>query len=110
MSKGFLIKNKIFSASLGRFKTKNKHFIKMNRRNFLYRSGLLAGASTILPTTASCKNTNLSLDTWADVRAQFQFTPNRIHLSQMLFASHPKPVKEAIDHGNSGIGRNLQIG
>ncbi len=34
---------------------------------------------------------------WAAVRRQFRLTPDRIHMSAMLFASHPDPVRRAID-------------
>lgn len=34
---------------------------------------------------------------WDDLRAMFQLRPDRIHLAGMLFASHPAPVREAIE-------------
>ena len=37
------------------------------------------------------------LSTWASVRAQFQLAPNQMHFSNFFIASHPKPVRDAID-------------
>jgi len=37
------------------------------------------------------------LSTWANVRAQFQLSPNQLHFSNFFIASHPKPVRDAID-------------
>lgn len=36
---------------------------------------------------------------WSDVRAAFDLSPDKIHMSAMLLASHPQPVRQAIaDH------------
>jgi selenocysteine lyase/cysteine desulfurase len=75
----------------------------MNRRKFLRNSGIAAGAAPLLTlcttgqSSAPAASAPLSLDTWEGVRSQFQFTPERIHMSQMLLASHPKPVQGAIE-------------
>jgi len=37
------------------------------------------------------------LSTWASVRAQFQLAPNQLHFSNFFIASHPKPVRDAIE-------------
>jgi len=34
---------------------------------------------------------------WDDLRAMFRLRPDRIHMAGMLFASHPTPVREAIE-------------
>jgi hypothetical protein len=34
---------------------------------------------------------------WADVRAQFKLTRERIHMAGFLLASHPRPVADAIE-------------
>ena len=78
----------------------------MNRRKFLIHSGLLTGTTTLLPLSSSCKNTTVALNTWEKVRAQFQFTPDRIHLSQMLFAAHPAPVRAAIEKHRKAFDEN----
>ncbi len=85
----------------------------MDRRKFLLNSGLVLGASALLP---ACKPeiqneiTNekevASFDTWEDIRKQFLFTSNRIHMSQMLLASHPSAVREAIDKHRQAFDEN----
>ena len=74
----------------------------MDRRKFLFNSGLAIGASTIFsgcqpsPGKESVVQESISFDTWPDIRKQFLFTGDRIHMSQMLLAAHPKTVREAI--------------
>jgi hypothetical protein len=36
-------------------------------------------------------------DEWARVRAEFSLSPKYIHLAGVLLASHPRPVREAIE-------------
>jgi selenocysteine lyase/cysteine desulfurase len=75
----------------------------MDRRKFLLNSGLAFGATTLLSgcTTKAEENKTtspaISFDTWEGVRAQFSMVPNRIHMSQMLLASHPKLVQDEIE-------------
>jgi len=74
----------------------------MDRRSFLNRSGIAIGATLVLPSLASQKSQHLTLDTWAGIRSQFRFAPDKIPMSQMLLASHPKWVNDAIEkHRNS---------
>jgi selenocysteine lyase/cysteine desulfurase len=84
----------------------------MDRRKFLINSGLVIGVSTLLP---GCKpeqpkseqtavsDAPASLETWADVRKQFLLRPDKIHMSQMLLASHPKPVRDAINRHRKAL-------
>ena len=78
----------------------------MDRRKFLQNSGFAMGAGLVLPMLSCTPSTTdsseenkkeLSLDTWENVRSKFNLTPERIHMSQMLLASHPTPVREAIE-------------
>jgi len=88
--------------------------MKLPRRGFL--SGALAATGTALglaqgsararsdakakpaaPATAS------DLSTWKGVRDQFLLTRDRINLAMMLFASHPRPVRDAIDRHRRGF-------
>jgi isopenicillin-N epimerase len=99
----------------------------MNRRDFIFKSLLAtAGSATILNFSAC--NTTSSEETvmagsglkklsgrdkkrlskiddqnWKTIRDQFALTDDYIHMSAMLFATHPKPVREAI----SGYRENL---
>ncbi len=78
----------------------------MDRRKFLRNSGLAIGATAMLPALASEKNKKVSFDTWSGIRDQFQFTPARIHMSQMLLASHPTAVREAIERHRKNFDEN----
>lgn len=42
---------------------------------------------------------------WARVRAMFDLAPDRVDMSAMLIASHPKPVREAIDRHRRELDR-----
>jgi selenocysteine lyase/cysteine desulfurase len=75
----------------------------MDRRKFLLKSGVAISAGALLPactTTPSPGNVapvaELAFNTWEDIRKHFLFNPNRIHMSQMLLAAHPKMVRDAI--------------
>ena len=68
----------------------------MKRRFFLRSTGLALGAGVVLP-HLSQGSTTPSLDSWSNVREQFLLQPGRIHMAQMFLASHPKPVRDAID-------------
>ena len=78
----------------------------MDRRSFLNRSGLAIGATLVLPGLASEPPRNLSLDTWPAIRSQFLFDPAKIPMSQMLLASHPKWVSDAIGKHRAGLDKN----
>ncbi|WP_433159265.1 aminotransferase class V-fold PLP-dependent enzyme [Kribbella sp. CA-247076] len=40
---------------------------------------------------------------WASVRAQFALDPKLAHFASFLFASHPAPVRQAIDRHRAGL-------
>ncbi|MDH4057192.1 MAG: aminotransferase class V-fold PLP-dependent enzyme [Cyclobacteriaceae bacterium] len=74
----------------------------MDRRKFLLNSGLAAGATLAMPalscTTQPKEEAPLeSFDDWIGIRNQFKLAPDRIHMAQMLLASHPAPVRRAIE-------------
>ncbi len=89
----------------------------MDRRRFLQNSGYAAGASFVLPALSCTQSTatdssiekagkDLSPDTWTGVRNNFNLTSDRIHMSQMLLASHPAPVREAIEKHRKNFDAN----
>lgn len=43
---------------------------------------------------------------WEEVRAQFDLDPSLVHLAGMLFTSHPRPVREAIEKHRRGLDEN----
>lgn len=42
---------------------------------------------------------------WARVRSQFDLAPDRVDMSAMLIAAHPKPVREAIERHRRALDR-----
>lgn len=69
----------------------------MQRRSFLRRAGLAIGAGAVLPTLIQSSAQSAAFGSWQSVRESFLLDPGRIHMAQMFLASHPKPVREAID-------------
>ncbi len=45
-------------------------------------------------------------DEWAAVRAQFDLSPDWIHLAGFLLASHPRPVRDAIERHRRALDEN----
>lgn len=87
--------------------------MSINRRHFLINTGVAAVAagtlsavgqnSAIKPTSATADN----LQNWANVREQFDaVTREHIHLSSFFLASHPRPVREAIEKYRRAIDEN----
>ncbi len=85
----------------------------MDRRKFLLKSGVAISAGSLLaacntsPASSPVTPSNeLSFDTWEDIRKQFLFNPDRIHMSQMLLAAHPKMVRDAIQKHRDELDQN----
>jgi len=85
----------------------------MNRRDFMSHSGLLFGASMFsLPHAVSMVgqlktiHDSSALSDWTAVRGQFTLDPQLIHLAGFYLASHPAPVREAIERHRSGFDAN----
>jgi isopenicillin-N epimerase len=52
------------------------------------------------------KQTNTAID-WEAVRSQFNLTPDYVHLgTTQYFVSHPRPVREAIEHHRDELDSN----
>ena len=88
------------------------HNINMDRRKFLFNSAV-AGAGTLLvqcskpaAATDAAGSGPVSFETWDDIRKQFNLAPGRIHMTQMLLASHPKPVRDAIEKHRNELDAN----
>ncbi len=74
----------------------------MYRRDFLVRSGQAIGAAALasaLRTAEALAKKQSSADSpsWEEVRGNFNLAPGLIHMSGFFLASHPKPVREAIE-------------
>jgi isopenicillin-N epimerase len=83
----------------------------MNRRSFMVRTGTMLGTSVVaggmpFPLRAAGTSTARALSglsDWDAVRAQFNLTPNKVNMSCYWQASHPKPVREAIEQHRRGL-------
>jgi isopenicillin-N epimerase len=85
----------------------------LDRRQFLVRSGLALAASTLVGAGADRREALADrwyspsrLDDWADVRGLFRLDQNYLHLGGLLLASHPAPVREAIEAHRRGLDEN----
>jgi isopenicillin-N epimerase len=76
------------------------------RRDLLVRTGLLAGSLGFGGLAAACDSgkgsaaastPSADLASWAGVRSQFALDPKVRHFAAFLLASHPKPVRDAIE-------------
>jgi len=88
--------------------------MKLQRRGFL--SGTLAATGAALGVRGRALAANAAavaarssgahgadLSSWRVVRDQFPLTRERINLAMMLLASHPRPVRDAIDRHRRGF-------
>jgi len=74
----------------------------LDRRTFLIRTGLALGTGVL---AAGCRPrlelvrgaTAADLRDWQAVRGEFNLSRDYIHLTGFLLASHPRPVREAIE-------------
>lgn len=83
----------------------------LNRRAFLVRTGLALGTGLLsgaAPSLSQAASPALSsrLDTWASVREQFLLSREFIHMTGFLLASHPAPVRAAIERHRRGFDEN----
>ena len=82
----------------------------INRRGFLVHSGLAIGAALLAVetpiSTAVANSLPLKLDDWKAVREQFQLSPDVVHLAGFFLASHPTPVRAAIERHRRGLDAN----
>jgi selenocysteine lyase/cysteine desulfurase len=85
----------------------------LERRGFLSGAVAATGAALGLggrrtaaaaaAAAAPVARSDMDLSSWSAVREQFLLTRERINLAMMLFASHPRPVREAIDVHRRGF-------
>lgn len=71
----------------------------LNRRAFVTSTTLsLAAAAWIKPLEAAVNAQEKPDWSWPDIRSQFALAPGYIHLGLFYLASHPRPVRESIEH------------
>lgn len=88
----------------------------ISRRDFLLTGGALA-ATALAPgrLLAALKDSSrrahaaapgAAPPTWPEVRALFALAPNWTHMSSFFFVSHPRPVRDAIEHYRRALDEN----
>jgi selenocysteine lyase/cysteine desulfurase len=73
----------------------------LDRRDFLARTGLALAAAGLLGPEALAADAEATAKgplSWAAVRAEFRLRRDLVHLGGFLLASHPAPVRRAIEH------------
>jgi len=78
----------------------------MNRRNFLTKTSLSIGATTLLPALGCQAANTQNLGIWETVRADFPIKTDKNQMSQMLLASHPTSVSAAIEKYRKALDEN----
>src|SRR5215212_11288716 len=84
----------------------------MDRRHFLSRTGLTfaaAALATLPPGGGRSEAASAqppSLDSWEAVRDLFPLTRDLLHFGGLFLASHPTPVREAIEAHRRGLDEN----
>ena len=78
-----------------------------DRRTFLKHAGVLAASlplgAALLPQVAAAAPTD---NPWTGFKQLFNQDPDYLHFSNFLVASHPRPVREAIERYRVQIDRN----
>jgi isopenicillin-N epimerase len=81
----------------------------LRRREFLVRTGLFLGLAA-MPKGNILKRLEsydvAPVQSWDEVRALFNLDKKLIHMSSFYLASHPKPVREAIERHRQALDAN----
>lgn len=88
--------------------------MQINRRKFLVNAGVSVAAATLSasaripsPEIKSFAGAPVELLSWTAVRGRFDsLSRDHIHLSSFFLASHPRPVREAIEKHRKAIDEN----
>ena len=82
----------------------------LSRRAFLAAQGAAAGAvlvpGRLLAALEAATPPTPALDDWAKVRGLFRLSPDYLHLAGFFIASHPAPVRDAIESWRRAIDEN----
>jgi selenocysteine lyase/cysteine desulfurase len=80
----------------------------ISRRQFVNSIGIASGA--VLLAHVSCERKlsgpAVSQEDWEEVRRQFDLDWNYVHMACFYLASHPKPVRQAIEKHRRGLDEN----
>jgi hypothetical protein len=85
--------------------------VPITRRQFLTNAGISVPGSALVSTRAMSigevgQSDSNPLDDWSVVRDQFNLSPEYIHLATFALASHPRPVREAIQKYRRALDEN----
>ncbi|HEY8848011.1 MAG TPA: aminotransferase class V-fold PLP-dependent enzyme [Thermoanaerobaculia bacterium] len=85
--------------------------MSLSRRRFLVASSLSVAASAVahakpLAAVPSLPKASPDLRNWSVVREQFDLAPEYVHLGLFYLASHPRPVREAIERYRRKLDAN----
>ena len=79
----------------------------IGRRGFLVRTGLALSAAVLANaasrTMANQQPSPYRFTNWENLRNQIPLSPQLIHLAAFFLASHPTPVRDAIDRHRAGL-------
>lgn len=79
----------------------------IGRRGFLVRTGLALSAAVLAGAHSRAfadeQPPQYRFTNWEDLRAQFPLSSQLIHLAAFFLASHPAPVRDAIDRHRAGL-------
>jgi isopenicillin-N epimerase len=79
----------------------------LGRRDLLVRTGLLLGAGLLAaPPLRAIAQPTVDLSDWSAVRDQFALSREWVHMGGLYIASHPAPVRDAIDVHRRGLDDN----
>lgn len=81
----------------------------MDRLNFIKNTTLALGAGFTLPTALHYDIKPVQPDSvknWEDIRNHFLLEDDKIYMAQMLLASHPTPVRDAIKKHREAFDAN----
>jgi isopenicillin-N epimerase len=82
----------------------------LSRRDFLIRSSLSFAAGAFSPLVVRAEKTKSStppdFKDWESVRQEFELAPDYVHLALFFLASHPRPVRQAIEQYRKKIDAN----
>jgi len=85
--------------------------VSITRRQFLTNTGASLPASALvsaraMPIEEDRESASKMLDDWSAVRDQFNLSREYIHLATFALASHPRPVREAIEKYRRALDEN----
>jgi isopenicillin-N epimerase len=82
--------------------------VSWDRRGFLVRTGLGLAAAALASGGRDQRAARAQsiYDDWASVRGLFNVSPDLLHFGGLLLASHPSPVRDAIDAHRRGLDDN----